>query len=78
MFDFYRSVDSARVELLAQGAPAHHIDAGYTQNGRYRYLTLPSAAAGEGRNRNLPWVSGFAVSPRTIANTDTGPAVDNQ
>ena len=78
VFDFYRSLDGARTELLAQGWQAHQIDAGYAQNGRYRYLALPSAAAGEGRNRDVPWVSGFVVSPRTIVNGETGPAADNR
>lgn len=75
VFGFYRQVDDARSRLLEQGVAGSDIDAGYAHNGRYRYLALPAAPSGQGRNYDLPWVTGIAASTWTIANGADGPTV---
>jgi hypothetical protein len=73
VFDFYRAVDAQRLAAEAQGRAPHEIDAGYAQNGRYRYLALPKSRTNEGRNKDLPWVTGIAASKTTITNGASGP-----
>lgn len=73
VFDFYRDLDRERLRLVGSGAAARDIDAGYAQNGRHRYLSLPRARANTGRNQGLPWVTGITVSRYTIANSAEGP-----
>ncbi len=68
VFDFYRTVDGERRRLLDTGVSSEDIDAGYAQNGRHRYLVLPRAAGGAGRNHSLPWVTGIARSRYSIEN----------
>ncbi len=68
-FDFFRSAHAAAAELAAsdpRGAAV--VDAGYAVNAELRYLVMPPAAGGQGRNASVAWVSAVAVSPLTVAN----------
>ena len=68
-FDFFRSAHAAATELAAsdpRGAAV--VDAGYAVNAELRYLVMPPAAGGQGRNASVAWVSAVAVSPLTVAN----------
>jgi hypothetical protein len=73
VFELDRAVDTQRRDALAQGRSPEQIDAGYAQNGRHRYLVLPKAPTNEGRNKDLPWVTGIAASATTIKNSPNGP-----
>ena len=68
VFHFYADVNFAADRLVAGGIAPEQIDAGYAVNGWRRYLALPAAEAGQGRNHGIAWVTGVDPSPYTIAN----------
>lgn len=68
-FAVFRDAQSLARELAALGsAGAAQVDAGYAVNAKIRYLEMPPAPGGQGRNASVPWVSAVAASRLTVAN----------
>ena len=68
VFSFYREANSICDELVAAGRSASELDAGYCINAERRYLRLPPALSGEGRNAGIGWVTGIEAGRWTVAN----------